>query len=75
MTAAFDEIERGDGSVSRAAGCEGGVSSDSDEVIVWVIASTNDAAESACCEVVPTEKLNLLLGLREGSHGVCVVRW
>ena len=32
---------------------------------------TNDAAESACCEVVAAEELDLLLGLGEGgSHDV-----
>jgi hypothetical protein len=31
---------------------------------------TNDAAESACCEVVAAEELDLLLGFGKGSHGV-----
>jgi hypothetical protein len=33
--------------------------------------NTNDAADSACCEVVAAEELDLLLGFGEcGSHGV-----
>jgi hypothetical protein len=39
-------------------------------VFMRLIQCTNDAADSACCEVVAAEELDLLLGFREGSHDV-----
>jgi hypothetical protein len=70
LTAAFDEIERGDCGVSWAAGWGGGVSWGSGAVFMWLIQCTNDAADGACCEVVAAEELDLLLGFRERSHDV-----